>query len=132
MTLGIPKGTWKTWLALGREDAAIEPYKSLAQLIDEAVEHWHESRVKTIEDAGDKDYRASQWLLERRFRDQYGDPKGDVNVQVNLAAIVSSPDWLELRDRLLRALAPFPEALAAVVGELGGLPTVEAQRQIAA
>lgn len=119
---------------MGREDAAIEPYKSLAELIDEAVEHWHESRVKTIEDAGDKDYRASQWMLERRFREQYADPKGDVNVQVNLAAFVQSSDWVDLRDRLLDALEPFPDAMSAVLAELGGLPAAEGygQRQIAA
>lgn len=133
-TLGIPRATWARWLGQGRAEDAVEPYKSLADRLDAAVDAWHESRVKTIEDAGEKDYRASAWLLERRLRDQYGDPKGDVNVQVNLAAIVQSPDWLELRDRLLRALAPFPDAMAAVVGELGGLPVVEghAQRQIAA
>lgn len=131
-TLGIPRQTWSKWLQQGRAENAVEPYKSLADKLDAAVDTWHESRVKTIEDAGEKDYRASAWLLERRLRDQYGDPKGDVNVQVNLAAIVAAPEWLELRDRLLRALAPFPEALAAVVGELGGMPVVEAQRQIAA
>lgn len=131
-TLGIPRATWARWLGQGRAEGACEPYKSLADRLDAAVDEWHESRVKLIQVAGEKDHRAAEWLLERRLRDQYGDPRGDVNVQVNLAAIVQSPDWLELRDRLLRALAPFPEALAAVVGELGGLPAIEAQRQIAA
>lgn len=132
-TLGIPRQTWSKWLTLGRADGAVEPYRSLADRLDAAVDEWHESRVKTIEDAGQKDYRASAWLLERRLRDQYGDPKGDVNVQVTLAAIVQSPDWLDLRDRLLRALSPFPEAMAAVVGELGGMPVIDAPpRQLAA
>lgn len=133
-TLGIPRQTWSKWLTLGRAEDAIEPYKSLADRLDAAVDEWHESRVKVIQTAGEKDARHAEWMLERRLRSEYGDPKGDVNVQVNLAAIVQSPDWLELRDRLLRALAPFPDAMAAVVGELGGLPVVEApaQRQIAA
>lgn len=131
-TLGIPKATWQRWLASGREPGAPEPYASLAEKIDAAIDVWHESRVRLIQVAGEKDARHAEWMLERRLRSEYGDPKGDVNVQVNLAAIVQSPDWLDLRDRLLRALAPFPDAMAAVVGELGGLPVVEAQRQIAA
>lgn len=131
-TLGIPRGTWHRWLQQGREEAAIEPYRSLAEKIDAAVDVWHEGRIGLIQVAAVKDPRHAEWLLERRLREEYGDPKGDVNVQVNLASIVQSPQWLELQERLVRALAPFPEALQAVVVELGGMPTVDAQRQIAA
>lgn len=131
-TLGIPRATWHRWLTNGREENAIEPYKSLAEKVSAAVDVWHESRVKLIQEAAVKDPRHAEWMLERRLRDEYGMSNGDVNVQINLAAIMQSPDWRDLRDRLLRCLAPFPDAFAAVVGELGGLPAGEEQRQIAA
>ena len=40
---------------------------------------------------------------------------------VRVEAIVASPDWAALRERLLAALEPFPEALEAVLAALAGV-----------
>jgi hypothetical protein len=58
----------------------------------------------------------------------------DANVQIE--AIVVSPEWVALRDRVLAALQSFPDALEAVLAALSstghGVVEQEARRELAA
>lgn len=118
---GIPKRTFFEWLAKGRDDGAEDPYLTFAIEVDEAQEAWAARSVQRIDAAGDKDYRALTWLLERRRPEEFGDHSraAHVNVQITAQSIVASPEWQEIEDRLMAALRPFPAALAAVVQALG-------------
>ena len=81
-----------------------------------------------IDHAGDKDWRSLAWKLERRHPAEFADRSrqgGDVNFNFNTARIIASPEWLQLSERLLAALAPFPDALDAVVAELSRDQVVE-------
>lgn len=42
-----------------------------------------------------------------------------IDGRIEVQAIVASPEWVELRDRVLAALRPFPDALDAVLAALG-------------
>lgn len=114
-TLGIPRGTWSRWLGQGRGDDAVEPYKSLADRLDAAVDEWHESRVRVIQNAGEKDARHAEWMLERRLRSEYGDPnRGGLNVQITVQTVVESPAFAEVMEVIWMALRAHPEAHADV------------------
>lgn len=116
---GIPKRTFFEWLAKGRGDEGAEPYRTFAVEVDEAQEAWAARAVRRIDQAGEKDYRALAWLLERRRPEEFGDPaKG--GVVVNVGVLVESAEWRALSDELVDVLAPFPDALAAVTARLGG------------
>lgn len=116
---GVPRRTFQEWLSKGRREDAVEPYKSMADRIEAALAVYHESRVELVQVGAEKDPRLAFQELERRFKDDWGDPRLTAGVTVNVGVILESPEWLELRARLLRALAAFPDALAAVVVELG-------------
>lgn len=122
---GVPRRTFQDWLAKGRHADAEEPYKSMADRIESALAVYHESRVELVQVGAEKDPRMAFQELERRFKSDWGDPRVAGGVTVNVGVILESPEWLELRGRLLRALAPFPEALEAVVLELAGGQVVE-------
>jgi hypothetical protein len=57
-----------------------------------------------------------------------------VDGRIEVHAIVSSPEWVGLRDRVLEALRPFPDALDAVLAALAGAePPIEGEsRELAA
>ena len=122
---GIPKRTFFDWLEKGRAEDAIEPYRTFAAEVVEAQERWAASTVRQINAATAKDWRAGMTLLERQRPSEWGDPNRAGAVTVNVGVIVESPEWRALSERLLVALAPFPEALDAVLGELGGGQVVE-------
>ncbi len=116
---GIPHRTLMRWLAKGRVDGAADPYRTFTVQVELAIADWKASRIRSVDKAAEKEWKAGAWLLERRFPDEFGDPRrGDVNVQVNL---LQSAEWDDLQARLLAVLAPYPEALAAVGAELGGV-----------
>lgn len=126
-SLGIPKRTFQEWLEKGRRPDAVEPYRSLAERLAVALDKFHATRVVQLHKVGNDDPKVLQWELERRFASDWADQTRGVGVQVNLGVIVQSPDWLALREQLLSALAPFPDALDAVVGVLGGGDVVEGE-----
>ena len=115
--VGIPRGTLQRWLAQGRVEGACEPYASLAARLQLALDAFHASRAVIVGESTDD--RTAIEVLRRRFKDDWGDPDRS-GVTVNVGVIVESPEWLALSQRLLACLVPFPEALAAVVSELGG------------
>lgn len=123
VSVGVPKGTWKVWLEKGRKPDAVEPYKSLVERLEIAIAMYQESLVQHVDVGMVKDPRVALNVLERRFPEDWADPSRG-GVTVNLGVVLASPEWIDLRDRLLRALAGFPEALAAVTAELAGVAPV--------
>lgn len=118
-SLGIPRRTLDNWLMWGRADGAEGIYRDFADAVDRARQKFHASRAVQVMAHAEKDPRSAMFILERRFPDDWAD-HSKAGVTVNVGVILESPEWLELRGRLLRALVPFPDALAAVVLELGG------------
>lgn len=54
------------------------------------------------------------WLKNRKPSEWRDRP----DITVNVANFLQSPDWQRIKERLLESLAPYPEALAAVVRAL--------------
>lgn len=128
VSVGVPKGTWKVWLEKGRKPDAVEPYKSLVERLEVAIAMYQESLVQHVDIGMVKDPRVALNVLERRFPEDWADPGRAGSVTVNLGVVLASPEWIDLRDRLLRALAGFPEALAAVTAELARVaPALEGE-----
>lgn len=123
---GVPERTWKNWLAAGRLEDAVEPYLSMVQRVEAAIAFFQHSQVRVINLAAERDARHAEWLLERRAPEEWADrTKGGVTV--NVGVIVESPEWRALSARLLEVLAPFPDALDAVLVELGGGTVVDGE-----
>jgi hypothetical protein len=124
--LGIPKATFQRWLADGRLEGASGPCAELAAGLDRALGRFHASRAVDVVRHAEKDPRSAMFVLERRFRDDWGDPGRGVGTTVNVN-LQAAPEWLELRARILGALARHPDALADVLAELGGGQVVEGE-----
>lgn len=75
---GISETALKEWQALGR--AGKEPYAALVLEIEQAQALGVLANLKNIEQAGLTDWRASAWVLERRFPEDYGN-KSTLKVQ---------------------------------------------------
>lgn len=124
--LGIPKRTLDNWLKWGRADGAEGIYLDFVEAVDRARSKFHASRAVQVVEHAEKDPRSAMFILERRFPDDWADQsKAGGGVTVNVGLIVESPEWRALSERLLSVLAPFPDALEAVIAELGGGVTVE-------
>lgn len=124
---GVPAKTWRNWLSRSREAEPVEPYRSMGERLEAAVTFYHQSRVHVVHAGAEKDPRLAQWELERRFPNEWGDKSRPGGVVVNVGVLVESPEWRALSERLLLVLLPFPDALAAVVGELGGAGVVDGE-----
>jgi len=88
-----------------------EPCRRYAEAIDLAVELWKLDRIATVQGAESEDYRAAQFLLERRFPKEFGQSKRvDSRVQVQVTPVVAweklSPERAQLLVELLREAAP--------------------------
>lgn len=72
---GIDDTTLYGWLKDGREhleNGKDTPYANLARDVAKA-EHENAARLmRLIEDAAVKDWKAASWILERRYKDDYG------------------------------------------------------------
>ena len=119
---GVPRRTFQEWLAKGRADGAPEPYAGMAERIESALACYHESRVELVQAGAERDPRMAQWELERRFKDDWGDPRagaGQVNISVTLAAERKSAAE-QIAEAAVRVLAHEPELLERLLAELGG------------
>lgn len=122
--VGIPRRTFQHWLAKGREEEAEEPYRSLAERLEAALDEFHASRAILVGET--KEARTTLEVLARRFPKDWADPERG-GVTVNVGVIVESPEWAALRDAALIALARHPEALADYLAAIGGAPVVEGE-----
>jgi len=111
---GVARRTFFEWLEKGKRGE--QPYAEFRLAVDQAIA---EFEVKVVEGAV-SDPRNSIAILERRFPDRWSLKREQVNVQVNLSAIMESPDWQKLRDDLVRSLAAYPDALATALRVMAG------------
>ena len=111
---GVARRTFFLWLERGKNGE--QPYEDFRLAVDQAIA---EFEVKVVAGAV-SDPKNSIAILERRFPDRWSLKREQVNVQVNLSAIMESPDWQRLRDDLVRSLAAYPDALATALRVMAG------------
>jgi len=99
--------TLRAWLRRGDEEE-IGLYADLAQAVAAALADMKIRNVALIADAGDGDWRAAAWLLERRFPAEFGS-HAQVRLQVE-AEVASMLDTL----RNVLSEADYARALAAL------------------
>jgi hypothetical protein len=106
---------FERWLRLGRRKNAEEPYRTFARDVDAAQAH---ARLRAEMSILEKDART--WLKHGPGRDVPGKPgwaslaRPSPSAGDRGAELLSSPEMLQLLANMRAALAPFPEALAAV------------------
>ncbi len=103
---------------------AADRVASLLGKLEDLVERTHEERRESMLLAASRELRSAIELsakLDGSLR-----PENQTTVQVlNLS---TSPEWIDVRSRILAALAPYPEARIAVAEALrGGTPDVTPQ-----
>ncbi len=126
---GVPRRTFQVWLAQGRTENAAEPYRSMADRIDAALAVYHESRVELVQAGAERDPRMAQWELERRFREDWADPRlgaSQINVSVTLE-LERKAATEQLMAAALRALGDDPERLERFLAEIGQGQVVEGE-----
>jgi len=115
---GVARQTFFDWLRRGRQANARNPYKKLAADLDEALAAFEVGAMAKIAKAGDTEWQANAWRLERRFPDRYGRrTRVDGTLQVSAAPMVdlgklTLDEQVELR-RLLAKSAPDQEQLTS-------------------
>lgn len=117
-SVGVPKSTWRNWLAKGRE--GIEPYAAFLEAMESAKAAFAAGAVRKITAAGEFDWHPLAWLLERRFPHQFGrrqalELAGSVGVKAEIVtpppkAIVSIIADPERRKKLRELLNEEREA----------------------
>ena len=69
---GMSDRTMRTWILKGRQgDPA---YKELSERLERARAEGEVKQVARIATAAKEDWRAGAWLLERKFREEHGEP----------------------------------------------------------
>ena len=69
----ISARTLRRWLQHGR-NSADGTYRQLVADVEDAKRQARQRAIKTIGGAGEVDWRAAAWLLERLFPDEFGRP----------------------------------------------------------
>lgn len=69
---GVSRESFFAWCRAGRAADARQPYLGFVVALDEAMASWEAGKVGAISRAGDKEWQANAWLLERRLPDAYG------------------------------------------------------------
>ena len=111
---GINRDTFREWVRQGVRHPKGK-YGSFAKDIEQAMAHAEVIDVLGIRKAGEKEWTARAWLLERRFPDRWG--KRGSEVTINL---VQTPQWADLKAKIVEALRPYPDAAAAVARAVSG------------
>lgn len=62
---------------------------SFAEALSEAVELFKTARIAEIAKAGGKDWRASAWLLERKFTEEYGRRSADAMTLPQVSSLIA-------------------------------------------
>jgi hypothetical protein len=115
---GVKARTFSLWLEQGRK--GVEPYVPFIEAVDGAMEEGKMRDIARIDHAGDKDWRALAWKLERRFPEDFADKGRDAQVNVHVTLEV---ERRELTERMLAAavdvLGSDPELLERFVAAIG-------------
>ena len=95
---GVKPSTLVKWLKRTKLDGDKDPliYK-LGMKINEAHARFVARNVRNVQEAGDSgSYQASQWLLEKRDKKNFGkaqEEEGAINRVVVVPAVMSIDDW---------------------------------------
>ncbi len=111
---GVERATLREWIKRGVR-AKTGAYAAFAADIEQAMAHAEVVDVIGIRKAGEKEWTARAWLLERRFPDRWGRKSADVTIN-----LVQTPQWADLKAKIVEALRPYPEAAAAVARAVSG------------
>ena len=126
-SLGVPRRTFQVWLAKGRETDAVEPYVSLAEKLEEAVDRFHMSRAVIVGESTED--RTALEVLRRRFKDDWADPdRGGSTVNVNVTLELERRATAEaILAAAVRVLADDPEKFEALIAEIAGPAVVDGE-----
>jgi hypothetical protein len=119
---GVDAAVWERWLRRGRRKHAREPYRSFVRKVDEAHA---QARLRAEIAVLEQDVRA--WLKHGPGRDRPGKPgwaalaRPAPPPERAAAQLLAAPAFLRFVALLRTALAPFPEALAAVTRVIDGV-----------
>jgi hypothetical protein len=118
---GVHLALWDRWLRRGRREHAREPYRSFVRKVEAAQ---GQARLRAEMVMMEKDTRG--WLKHGPGRDLPGRPGWAALVKPAPAPArqavdwLTSPEFLHFTALLRAALAPYPQALAAVAQVLDG------------
>lgn len=78
---------------------------------------WNAAAKQAIDDGN---VRMLEFLIRVRTPEGQALNRQRIDAHIDVEMLVASAEWIGLRDKILEALRPFPDALAAVVAALGG------------
>ena len=70
--VGIDYSTFRDWQAKGTGHDARQPFKQFTEDLELAKVQGLSEKLTLIEKAGEKEWRALAWLLEKQWPEQYG------------------------------------------------------------
>lgn len=102
IAVGISERTLHRWLALGEEENAKPIYKEFCQSVAKALAECKVMSVDTVVKHAKQDPATARWILERRYRDEWGPNKGEgilqtVNVGVQVTGGLSESQIAEIQ-----------------------------------
>jgi hypothetical protein len=115
---GVPKEIFDDWLKRGNEKDARAPYKSFARAIREAF-----AQARLRAEAAEFKKNPKLWLIHGPGRERDQQPGWSVSVKPAAPTDESrnalcEPEVMQLLQKLLEALRPFPEARQQVARAL--------------
>jgi hypothetical protein len=118
---GVPRATFRAWLARGEKPRAREPFRAFAAEVRAAQAH-----ARVLAEMAVVKKNPVAWLKHGPGRETSETPGWTVTVRPQAGHepraldVRHHPELAELFGVLLRALEPFPEARAAVAQVLAG------------
>lgn len=113
---GVPRQTFFDWLKRGRNPRGYKPYRDLAGALEEALGTFEVTANAMIAKAGEEQWQAKAWQLERKFPERYGRrTRVDGNVQVSAVPFIDldklTTEEAQTLLALLRKASPAQEQL---------------------
>lgn len=98
-------------------------YPYFSEAVENAVANSALFHLRNIKEHAADDWRASSWILEHRFPDEYGSKaRVQVDGQITIKAVI------EARTAVITALADYPDAQLAVAQALAQLDAGDAEK----
>lgn len=121
--VGIGTSTFYDWMRRGERDWKIDAeFSEFSDTVKKARARAAVDSVGRIRKAGeDGTWQADAWYLERSYPERWGRRRVEVSAEIDgtlSVDLATTPEWKRLRSKILKALEPYPDARAAVVGAL--------------
>lgn len=75
----ITRQSVANWVKRGRQDDAVEPFRSFALKVEQARASYRAALVQRINKGADTDWKAAAWMLERHAPKSYGRQREDTS-----------------------------------------------------